>query len=96
MPIAVGCWDLMIRPVQPQAHLRLSTGWNGDLVPPGCLGALPVRVHRVRTTDHVVVDPILGIVGDGGGTEQPWVVGFVLTEQRTRTLPSTVVAASSR
>src|SRR4029450_3507238 len=71
--------------MQPEAHLRSTTGWNRDLVPPTRLGATLSWVHRVRVGDHMVIDPILGELSDRSSAEQPGVIGFVITEQGTRT-----------
>jgi hypothetical protein len=84
MPVVVRDRQLLIRPVQSETYLRLSSGWNCDLVPPRRLGAALVRIHRGGTSDHMVVDPILGVLSDRIGSEQPGVIGFVLTEQRLR------------
>src|SRR4029450_7878809 len=68
--------------MQPEAYLRSTAGGNRDLVPPRRLGALLIRVHRVRPKDHMVVDPILRVIGNGCGSEQPLVICLVITEQR--------------
>src|SRR5215212_265197 len=70
--------------MQPEAYLRSTTGWNSDLVPPTRLGAMLIGIHRVRPSDHMVIDAILRVIGNWRGSEQPGVVGFVITEQRTR------------
>src|SRR5512132_2696220 len=68
--------------MQPEAYLRSSAGWNRDLVPPTRLGAMLIRVHRVGPADHMVIDAILRVIGNWCGSEQPLVIGLVVTEQR--------------
>src|SRR4029450_9636053 len=68
--------------MQPEAYLRSTTGWNRDLVPPRRLGATLIGIHRVCPKDHMVIDPILRVIGNWCGSEQPLVICLVITEQR--------------
>jgi hypothetical protein len=71
--------------MEPKAYLGSATGRNRDLVPPTRLGATLVWIDRLRSTDHMVVDPVLGELGERIGSEQPRIVGFVVAEQGKRT-----------
>src|SRR5215217_8243448 len=68
--------------MQPEAHLRSTTGRNRDLVPPTRLGATLIGIHRLSPSDHVVVDAIFRELSDRSSAEQAWIVGFVVAEQR--------------
>ena len=71
--------------MEPKAYLGSTTGWNRDLVPPTRLGTTLVWIDGFRSTDHMVVDPVLGELGERSGAEQPRIVGFVVAEQGERT-----------
>jgi hypothetical protein len=72
----------LIRSVQPETYFGLAASRNRDLVPPGGFGATLGWVHGFRPCDHVVVDASLRVIGDGGSSEQPREVAFVVAEQR--------------
>src|SRR6188472_4182167 len=69
--------------MKSEANLRSTPCGNRDLVPPTRLGAVLIRVHCVGPSDHMVINPILRVIGNWRGSEQSGVVGFVITEQRT-------------
>src|SRR6186997_2506537 len=71
--------------MEPEAYLGRGSGRNCDLVLPTRLGAALVWIDGFRSTDHMVVDPVLGELGERSGAVQPRIVGFVVAEQGQRT-----------